>query len=51
VEFTMTMSDYEALGGHMDAVLSLEEVYERKGADRQMLVHNTELPWPWRSPK
>lgn len=43
IEFTMRLTDYEALGGHMDAVMSLPEAMElaaRREASRG------DIPWP-----
>ena len=44
IEFTMRLDDYQALGGHMDAVVPLEAV--RDMARRRNLSASTENPWP-----
>lgn len=44
IEFTMRLSDYEALGGHMDAVVSLEEV--REISHRRQVTQQENSPWP-----
>ncbi|MBT4891051.1 MAG: 6-hydroxynicotinate reductase [Rhodospirillales bacterium] len=51
IEFTMSKHDYQALGGFMDAVIPLEDVMERTKNDQVKLVHNVELPWPWKGDK
>jgi 6-hydroxynicotinate reductase len=43
IEFTMRLSDYEALGGHMGSVRRLEEV---TGADRQLSRGTEPGRWP-----
>jgi len=44
IEFTMRLSDYEALGGHMEAVVSLEEVQEI--SHRRQVSQQGTSPWP-----
>ncbi|MGF1659203.1 MAG: 6-hydroxynicotinate reductase [Rubrimonas sp.] len=43
IEFTMRLSDYAALGGHMSAVRSLEDVLAE--AERSV-APDRDLPWP-----
>jgi hypothetical protein len=45
IEFTMRLADYERLGGHMDAVVSLEAARARAGAGRVVARHD-KAPWP-----
>jgi 6-hydroxynicotinate reductase len=42
IEFTLSLADYQALGGHMDSVQSLSDVVAR---ERTIRV-NTTNPWP-----
>jgi hypothetical protein len=44
IEFTMTLADYAALGGHMDRVKSLERVV-RDDPERRLKL-NSPNPWP-----
>jgi hypothetical protein len=44
IEFTMTRADYEALGGHMDEVRSLQEIGTAQGQKRLSQIHGN--PWP-----
>jgi hypothetical protein len=44
IEFTLPLADYEAMGGYMDAVQSVDEVLAR-GAARS-LPWRGENPWP-----
>jgi hypothetical protein len=57
IEFSMRLADYEALGGHMDHVRSLEEVLQRgawhnDGAPtaRRWTVPAGSNPWPLGEP-
>lgn len=43
VEFTMRLSDYEALGGHVDAVVSLETAQAKAG---RTVGQFEDVPWP-----
>ena len=45
IEFSLTRSDYAALGGHMDAIIGLDQV---PGADGKLRVDawNDANPWP-----
>ncbi|MFQ5624379.1 MAG: 6-hydroxynicotinate reductase [Paracoccaceae bacterium] len=43
IEFTMRLSDYEKLGGHMDHVIGLEEV--AKQVERRV-SRDPAMPWP-----
>ena len=45
IEFSLTRSDYTALGGHMDAIIGLDQV---PGADGKLRVDawNDANPWP-----
>ncbi|MEL6317109.1 MAG: 6-hydroxynicotinate reductase [Pseudomonadota bacterium] len=43
IEFTMRLSDYSGLGGHMDAVAPLEEAREKA---RRRVGWRPETPWP-----
>ena len=44
IEFTLKRDDYEALGGHMDCVQSLESLMEQDG--RRHLPAHPQNPWP-----
>ncbi|WP_404380527.1 6-hydroxynicotinate reductase [Caenispirillum salinarum] len=44
IEFTMRLADYQALGGHMKAVVRLEKV--RDVARKRNLAASTDNPWP-----
>lgn len=44
LEFTMRLEDYAALGGHMDAVVALEDVLARPGV--KPLAELPDNPWP-----
>ncbi len=44
IEFTLRLADYEALGGHMDSVVPLEEVAGQEGLVR--LRRPDGMPWP-----
>lgn len=44
LEFTMRLDDYAALGGHMDAVVRLEDV--AASDDYDLLTDLPENPWP-----
>lgn len=54
MEFTLALADYEALGGHMDHVVSLEEALQgisgpqsdHKLKGRRGVVPNAKNPWP-----
>jgi hypothetical protein len=49
IEFTLRLSDYEALGGHMASVVPLEQVL---GGDRvRTTLWRPGNPWPLQSPK
>nr|WP_131195213.1 6-hydroxynicotinate reductase [Lichenihabitans psoromatis] len=45
VEFTLRLSDYEKLGGHMDHVRPLSE-FRGPAAHRTRVPHRAENPWP-----
>ena len=45
IEFTLRLSDYEALGGHMDRVRPLAEFRGATEARRQV-PHRADNPWP-----
>ena len=45
IEFTLTLSDYAALGGHMDHVRPLSSV--NANAARRHVAANAENPWPF----
>jgi len=44
IEFTMRLADFAALGGHMEAVVPLQQVLER--ADKRLIERHPENPWP-----
>ncbi len=44
IEFTMTLSDYAALGGHVDHVRPLSSV--KQNSARRHVAANAENPWP-----
>ena len=44
IEFTMTMTDYAALGGHMDHVRPLATLKIAEG--RRLVAHFPDNPWP-----
>ena len=46
IEFTMSMSDYAALGGHVDHVRPLEDVLQETGKQHESF--DPALPWPLR---
>ncbi|GMG84120.1 hypothetical protein LNKW23_33340 [Paralimibaculum aggregatum] len=43
IEFTMRLSDYQALGGHMDAVVRIEDALAKAG---RRVGRAEEAPWP-----
>jgi 6-hydroxynicotinate reductase len=43
IEFTMRLEDYRALGGHMEAVVPLEEALVQ--AERRIAL-KSDAPWP-----
>jgi len=45
IEFTLRLSDYEALGGHMDYVQRLSTLVA-DGSKRQQVTRHEEAPWP-----
>ncbi|MGA1598684.1 MAG: 6-hydroxynicotinate reductase [bacterium] len=45
IEFTLKLSDYEALGGHMDSVRRLEDVLQ--GREVRRTAWKPENPWPY----
>ena len=47
IEFSMRLEDYEALGGHMDAIVPLEEVTGKIG--QKQIEHSNGSPWPMAS--
>lgn len=46
IEFTMSLQDYAALGGHVDQVRPLDDVLRENGKVRE--AFDPELPWPLR---
>lgn len=44
IEFSMRLSDYEAMGGHMGSVVSLAEVEKNQG--NRQLNKSGDSPWP-----
>jgi hypothetical protein len=44
IEFTMKLDDYQALGGHMDCVMPLNEVLARE--HERLIRLGTSNPWP-----
>lgn len=45
IEFTMRLTDYEALGGHMDEVQRLQDIIGSE-ADQRRQGHHESYPWP-----
>ncbi|MCW6507210.1 6-hydroxynicotinate reductase [Lichenifustis flavocetrariae] len=45
IEFTLRMSDYEKLGGHMDQVRPLSE-FRAPSEHRRQVPHRADNPWP-----
>jgi 6-hydroxynicotinate reductase len=45
IEFTLRLSDYEALGGHMDQVRPLSE-FRGASESRRQVPHRADNPWP-----
>ena len=45
IEFTLRLSDYEALGGHMDQVRPLSE-FRGPADNRKQVPHRADNPWP-----
>ena len=50
VEFTMQLSDYEKLGGHMDSIQPLQSVYGKR-RDLRHIRHDSRQPWPTTRPE
>ncbi|KPL51971.1 6-hydroxynicotinate reductase [Prosthecomicrobium hirschii] len=48
IEFTMTLADYEALGGHMDHVRRLSQAGTPQG--RRLVAPIADNPWPFGQP-
>jgi 6-hydroxynicotinate reductase len=44
IEFTMRLTDYQALGGHMDSVMALSDVLARQ--EKRLVRIETTNPWP-----
>jgi hypothetical protein len=44
IEFTLSVADYRALGGHMDSIVPLADVRRRAGT--RVLPQPTANPWP-----
>lgn len=44
IEFTMRREDFAALGGHMDAVIPLQQLLERPG--HRLIAPHPDNPWP-----
>jgi hypothetical protein len=51
IEFTLRMSDYAALGGHMDHVRPLEEVRREQGKKQIGMPSRPGEDWPLRPPR
>ena len=47
LEFTLRLSDYKELGGHMDSVRPLSSLTGVTGATRLSLPHRQDNPWPF----
>jgi len=47
LEFTLRLSDYKELGGHMDAVRPLSSLTGVSGTTRLSLPHRQDNPWPF----
>ncbi len=45
IEFTLRLSDYAALGGHMDQVRPLSD-FRGERTSRRQVPHRTDNPWP-----
>jgi hypothetical protein len=54
IEFTMRQSDYQALGGHMDHVISIEDALagkigvqsDHRLQDMTTIRQKPDIPWP-----
>ena len=44
IEFTMRLSDYEALGGHMGAIVPVNDIQSAQG--KRQLTQEVDSPWP-----
>ena len=44
IEFTMSLQDYAALGGHVDQVRAVDEIVRENGKVRE--AFDPDLPWP-----
>jgi hypothetical protein len=47
LEFTLRLSDYEELGGHMDSVRPLSSLTGETSTTRLSLPHRQDNPWPF----
>jgi hypothetical protein len=47
IEFSMRLEDYEALGGHMDSIVPMEEVTSL--LRQKQITHAADSPWPMAS--
>ena len=45
IEFTMNLSDFEALGGHMEQVQYLEDLTQQR--ETLIAQWNQDNPWPY----
>jgi hypothetical protein len=45
IEFTMNLSDFEALGGHMEQVQNLEDLTQQR--ETLIIRWNQDNPWPY----
>ena len=48
IEFTLTLADYEALGGHLDHAIPFSEVLPETGGEADVRPWNGANPWPWK---
>ena len=48
IEFTLAVTDYESLGGHLDQAIRLSDVLMEAGGDADLRVWDGANPWPWK---
>ena len=48
IEFTLAVTDYESLGGHLDQAIRLSDVLVEAGGDADLRVWDGANPWPWK---
>ena len=47
IEFTLSVADYEALGGHLDQAIRLSDVLAEAGGEADVRAWDGTNPWPW----